>query len=136
MSVNRNVVTSRCLPLSFGVLVFFFLKNILLNEKCTNVIYKCIKNSIKFPLQFTNGMKSCLYMDLIIYCIQDVFKVCFKFTFDSSLQWHSLNYPWMLLLKKIKIKTDNCCRFCCTENRNYTACVCNVWKNITSVEEI
>lgn len=129
MSLNKNVVESRC-----GPYLPFYFENILLNEKCTKVIYNCIKENNIVP----TGMKSCLHMDLIIYVYKMCLQVCFKITMDSSLQWLQYRILHRIILvcyylKEIKIKTDDCCRFCGTEIEtiNYTARVCYVWKSFS-----
>lgn len=115
MSLNKNVVESR-----YGPYLPFYFENILLNEKCTKVIYNCINKNNIVPTSIYKWNEELSPHGLENICIQDVFKICFKITMDSSLQW--LQYrilhrilPVCYYLKKIKIKTDDCCRFCGNE---------------------
>lgn len=82
MSLNKNVVESRC-----GPYLPFYFENILLNEKCTKVIYNCINKNNIVPTSVYKWNEELSPHGLNSICIQDVFKVCFKITMDSSLQW-------------------------------------------------
>ena len=53
--------------------------------------------------------------------IQEVFKICFKVTDDTSVQWLQFRIlhrflPVSYYLKKINIKADDCCAFCKKES--------------------
>lgn len=57
MLLNKNVVESR-----YGLYLFFYFENILLNEKCIKVIYNCInKNNIVFILIYKWNEELFLY---------------------------------------------------------------------------
>lgn len=115
MSLNKNVVESRC-----GPYLPFYFENILLNEKCTKVIYNCINKNNIVPTSIYKWNEELSPHGLDNTCIEDVLKICFKITMNSSLQW--LQYrilhrilPVCYYLIKIKIKNDDCCRFCGNE---------------------
>ena len=65
----------------------FYFDFILLKEKCTKDIYRCL-NSIETIPTSINKWNTVLYTYLSNnICITDSFKVCFKTTSDSVIQW-------------------------------------------------
>ena len=106
-SIRRSL--SPCLPAYF--------EPILIVEKCTKIIY----NYLNVKEVNTTTIEKCkqelnIYGDVTV-AVKDIFKVCFKTTCDSTLQWLQFRILYRLLpvgyyLKKISIKSTDCCRFC------------------------
>ena len=88
-----------------------------MKEKCTKDIYRCLNNIEVIPTSI-NKWNTVLSTYLSNYiCVTDVFKVCFKTTSDSVIQW--LQYrilhrilPVNYYLKKINVMTSDKCSFC------------------------
>jgi hypothetical protein len=78
MSVDKTNTIKRCLP----YLPFYYV-NVLLNEKFTKPIYNCLNNNDIIP----NSLSKWKAFGVTDICLQDIFKVCFKTTVDTSVQW-------------------------------------------------
>lgn len=81
MSVNRSDVSK-----DFSPFIPFYFGYILLNEKCSKVLYQLInsKDIVPKAIQKWNTELS-LHLD-INDSVKDFFKVCFKTTTDTSIQ--------------------------------------------------
>lgn len=88
-----------------------------MKEKVTKHIYICVTLNDWVPTaidKWNAELRDILPNDL---CLQDVFKICFRTTNDSNINW--LQYrilprilPAKYYLKKIRITTSDCCTFC------------------------
>ena len=112
MSVNRSDVSK-----DFSPFIPFYFEYILLNEKCSKVLYQLInsKDIVPKAIQKWNTELS-LHLD-INDSVKDFFKICFKTTTDTSIQW--LQYrilhrilPTNYYLKKINVISYDVCTFC------------------------
>ena len=82
LHVDRTFVKllpNACIPIFFqGVLPF---------EKCTRNIYKLLNDKEVVPTAIEKWNIELTQYGVDNISIQDVFKVCFKITIDSSIQW-------------------------------------------------
>lgn len=135
LSSTRTIVEIRC-----GSHIPFYLENILSNDKCTTVIYKCTYKNKTVPTSIYKWKEEPSPRGLNSICIQDVFIYCFKTTTNSSLQWLQYRTFYRILnvcyyLKKMKMKIDDCCRFCGIELKSILH-VFYVWKKYYLCGEI
>ena len=90
----------------------FYFETLLYNDKCTKILNNSVLN--------TNSIKPTTVLKWIskLNCnfdIHEVFKICFKVTDDTSVQWlHFRILPVSYYLKKIK--AYDCCAFCKKES--------------------
>lgn len=91
----------------FILKIFYWMRNVL---EWPIIV---LTQTVLFLLQFAWNEELCPH-ELSSIGIQDVFIVCCKITFHSSLQWlqyiilHRI-FPVCYYLKTIKIRTDDCC---------------------------
>jgi hypothetical protein len=125
----------------FPYLPFYF-ECILKNVKCTNTIYKYINTNDVKPTAFPKWKADLSPFEVNDVCIKDAFKVCFKTSSDSSIQWLQYRLLHRILpvgyyLKKIHIKTSDICSFCKEETETiqhvFVNCndVLNLWRNLS-----
>ncbi len=108
MSVNRSDMSK-----DYSPFIPFSFEYILLNEKCSKVLYQLISSKDMVPKAIQNwNTELALHLD-INDSVKDFFKVCFKTTTDTSIQW--LQYrilPTNYYLKKINVISYDVCAFC------------------------
>ena len=118
ISVDRSTFTKGLLPTCS--LPYYF-ENIVPNEKCTKIIYNSINKTNVIPTSIPKWKTEFSPFGTTDICVHDAFKVCFKTTTDSSVQWLQFRIlhrilPVSYYLKKIHIKTDDSCTFCKNES--------------------
>lgn len=95
----------------------FYFGYVLLFEKCSKTLYNLINSKDVIPNAIQKWNNE-LFMHLEInVSVKEFFKVCFKTSADTSVQW--LQYrilfrvlPTKCYLKKLNLSTDDCCSFC------------------------
>ena len=112
LSVDRHLIkqiVNPCMPI--------FFENVLMHEKCSNIIYKTLNVKEVIPVSLNKWKTELSPYGMGDFSMQDVFKICFKTFNDFSVQW--LQYriihrilPVSYYLKKICVKTNDLCRFC------------------------
>ena len=112
LHVDRTFVKllpNPCIPIFFqGVIPF---------EKCTRNIYKLLNDKEVVPTAIEKWNIELAQYGVDNVSIKDVFKVCFKTTTDSSVQWLQFRILHRILpvgyyLRKINIKSLDNCGFC------------------------
>lgn len=88
-----------------------------MHEKCTKIIYNVLNENVVVPIAVTKWKTDLTNYNVEDLTIYDIFKICFKTTKDSSVQWLQFrilhkNLPVGYYLKKINIKTTDRCEFC------------------------
>ena len=128
-----------------GPFIPFHCVEILLYKKCTKPIYKLVntrKESTCIPSSICRWNLTTVQMGYLELPIHDVFKICFKVTTDSNVQWLQYRILYRLLpvksyLKKIKIVDNDSCSFCNNEVETiehvFTSCptVVSLWNNLS-----
>ena len=112
MSVKRSEVKKKCFPY-----IPLYFKPILLNKKCSKVLYDMINSNNIIPKAIQKwNTELTPHLENNI-STKELFKVCFKTTMDTQVQW--LQYriihkfiPTKCYLKKINVISDNLCSFC------------------------
>jgi exonuclease III len=115
LKIERTCILKTCFP----YLPFYF-ENILPNVRCTNIIYNCINTTEVTPTSIPKWKLELSPHGINDICLRDVFKVCFKTTSDSSVQWLQYRLLHRILpvgyyLKKIHVKSTDICNLCKTE---------------------
>lgn len=78
------IIEHKCEEKMWTMSIFYF-ENILLNEKCTKVIYNCINKNNIIPNRIYKWNDKLSPHGLKSICIQEVFKFYFKITMDCSV---------------------------------------------------
>lgn len=112
LSIDKSTLKRDC-----TTFMPFYYESIFFKEKVTKHIYICLtSNDCVSTATNKWNAEQCdtLPNDL---CVQDVLKICFRTTNDSTVNW--LQYrilhrilPVKSYLKKIRITTSDCCTFC------------------------
>ena len=107
ISVDRSTFTKGLLPTCS--LPYYF-ENIVPNEKCTKIIYNSVNKTNVIPTSIPKWKTEFSPFGTTDICVHDAFKVCFKTTTDSSVQWLQFRIlhrilPVSYYRKKIHIKT-------------------------------
>lgn len=112
LSIDKSTLKRDC-----TTFMPFYYESIFLKEKVTKHIYICLTSNDCVPTainKWNAELCDILPNDL---CVQDVFKICFRTTNDSTVNW--LQYrilhrilPVKYYLKKIRITASDCCTFC------------------------
>ncbi|XP_055995578.1 uncharacterized protein LOC130046786 [Ostrea edulis] len=112
LSVKRSDVKKNCTPF-----IPFYFEFILLNDKCSKVLYDMINSNDLIPksIQKWNTELS-VHLEGNV-SVKELFKACFKTSTDTQVQWLQYRILYKLLptkyyLKKISIISDDCCSFC------------------------
>lgn len=87
------------------------------HENCTKVIYNVLNENVVVPFAVTKWKTDLIDYNVEDLTVYDIFKICFKTTKDSSVQWLQFrilhkNLPVGYYLKKNNIKTTDRCAFC------------------------
>lgn len=94
-----------------------FLQPVLISEKCTKIIYNDLNEKDDVPTAINKWRTELTPYGVDDISVNDVFKICFKTTHDSSVQWLQFRILHRILpvgyyLKKINIKSLDSCGFC------------------------
>lgn len=94
-----------------------FLQPVLISEKCTKIIYNYLNEKDDVPTAINKWRTELTPYGVDDISVNDVFKICFKTTHDSSVQWLQFRILHRILpvgyyLKKINIKSLDSCGFC------------------------
>ena len=97
------------------LLIYF--EPILIVEKYTKIIYNYLNVKEVNPTTINKWKQELNVYGDVTVAVKDIFKVCFKTTYDSTVQWLQFKILYRLLpvgnyFKKINIKSPDCCRFC------------------------
>ena len=116
-----------------------FYRIIILNDKVSKEIYKLVNIKHVTPTAFTRWRNELINLEDVK--LGDTFKICFKGTMDSSLQWLQFRtvhriLPVSYYLKKIKVKTNDECFFCEVDKETilhiFAECeiITDLWSNL------
>lgn len=112
LSIDRSSVKripNPCMPV--------FLQPVLISEKCTKIIYNYLNEKDDVPTAINKWRTELTPYGVDDISVNDFFKICFKTTHDSSVQWLQFRILHRILpvgyyLKKINIKSLDSCGFC------------------------
>lgn len=93
----------------------FYFGCVLLFEKCSKTLYNLINSKDIIPKAIQNTELS-MHLEVNV-SVKEFFKVCFKTSAGTSVQWLQYRILFRMLptkcyLKKINVSTDDCCSFC------------------------
>lgn len=94
-----------------------FFEPLISSEKCSKIFYNFLNKNEAIPTSISKWEAELRPYGVDTISVQDVFKICYKTTSDSSAQWLQFRIlhrivPVGKYLKKINIKTSDCCGFC------------------------
>lgn len=127
-----------------GPFLPFYCVELLLYKKCTKPIYNLINTNVQciIPNSIIRWNSKIVMRGHSELILQDIFKVCFKVTTDTTVQW--LQYrtlhrilPVKSYLKKIKIVDNDICSFCNNEVETiehvFTSCsfALDLWSSLS-----
>lgn len=95
----------------------FYFEYVLLFEKCSKILYNLINSKDIIPSSIQKWNTELSMQLEINVSVKEFFKVCFKTSADTSVQWLQYRILFRMLptkyyLKKINVSTDDCCSFC------------------------
>ena len=119
ISVDRSTFTIGLLPTCS--LPYYF-ENIVPNEKCTKIIYNSINKTNVIPTSIPKWKTvSFPHLELLIYVYMMPLKSVLQRQLILQYNGYSLESSigfFLSVIKKIHIKTDDCCTFCKNESEN------------------